>query len=79
MIALLVLHVGVIGHHVLCRYDFLFLRRSYHTRLGGTAKGVQEGVPSVRGPWLARTAGGLEGCRRPNGEVALKEFRGHPS
>ena len=30
---ILVLHVGVIGHHVPCRYDFMFPSRSYHARL----------------------------------------------
>ena len=30
---ILVLHVGVIGHHVPCHYDFMFPRRSYHARL----------------------------------------------
>ena len=30
---ILVLHVGVIGHHVPCHYDFMFLRRAHHARL----------------------------------------------
>ena len=30
---ILVLHVGVIGHHVPRRYDFMFPRRAYHARL----------------------------------------------
>ena len=29
---ILVLHVGVIGHHIPCHYDFMFPRRSYHAR-----------------------------------------------
>ena len=44
---ILVLHVGVIGHHVPCHYDFMFPRRSYHARL--RARGVWGALPPVRG------------------------------
>ena len=35
---ILVLHVGVIGHHVPCHHDFMFPCRSYHAglRTGGS-------------------------------------------
>ena len=46
---ILVLHVGVIGHHVPCRYDFMFPRRSYHARL--RARGVWGALPPGRGVW----------------------------
>ena len=46
---ILVLHVGVIGHHVPCHYDFMFPRRSYHARL--RARGVQGALPPGRGVW----------------------------
>ena len=46
---ILVLHVGVIGHHVPCRYDFMFPRRSYHARL--RARGVRGALPPRRGVW----------------------------
>ena len=43
-----VLHVGVIGRHVPCRYDFMFPRRSYHARL--RARGVRGALPPGRAP-----------------------------
>ena len=46
---ILVLHVGVIGHHVPCRYDFMFPRRSDHARL--RARGVRGALPPGRGVW----------------------------
>ena len=46
---ILVLHVGVIGHHVPCHYDFMFPRRSYHARL--RARGVRGALPPGRGVW----------------------------
>ena len=46
---ILVLHVGVIGHHVPCHYDFMFPRRSYHVRL--RARGVWGALPPGRGVW----------------------------
>ena len=50
---ILVLHVGVIGHHVPCRYDFMFPRRSYHARL--RARGVRGALPPGRGVSLVLT------------------------
>ena len=44
---ILVVHVGVIGHHVPCHYDFMFPRRSYHARL--RARGVRGALPPGRG------------------------------
>ena len=44
---ILVLHVGVIGHHVPCHYDLMFPHRSYHARL--RARGVQGSLPPRRG------------------------------
>ena len=35
---ILVLHVGVIGHHVPCRYDFMFPRRSGSEGVWGAAR-----------------------------------------
>ena len=49
---ILVLHVGVIGHHVPCHYDFMFPRRSYHARLrarGCRGSGEAEGTSVVCG------------------------------
>ena len=46
---ILVLHVGVIGHHVPCHYDFMFTRRSYHARL--RARVVRGPLPPGRGVW----------------------------
>ena len=46
---ILVVHVGVIGHHVPCHYDFMFPRRSYHARL--RARGVRGALPRGRGFW----------------------------
>ena len=40
---ILVVHVGVIWHHVPCQYDFMFPRRSYNARL--RAKGVGGFLP----------------------------------
>ena len=39
---ILVLHVGVIGHHVPCHYDFMFPRRSYHARLRARGSGPRQ-------------------------------------
>ena len=68
---ILVLHVGVIGHHVPCRYDFMFPRRSYHARL--RARGDQGGCPPGGGVWesfrpLLGKQEGLGGGTPPNGE-----------
>ena len=52
---ILVLHVGVIGHHVPCRYDFMFPRRSDHARL--RAREVRGALP----PDPNREAGGFVG------------------
>ena len=46
---ILVLHVGLIGHHVPCHYDFMFPRRSYHAHL--RAREVREALPPGRGVW----------------------------
>ena len=68
---ILVVHVGVIGHHVPCHYDFMFPRRSYHARL--RARRVQGGCPSGGGVWeslrsLPGKQGGLGGGTLSNGE-----------
>ena len=39
----------VIGHHVPCRYDFMFPRRSYHARL--RARGVRGALLPGRRVW----------------------------
>ena len=66
---ILVLHVGVIGHHVPCHYDFMFTRRAYHARL--RARGVREALPPGRGVWGGFAPPGqqgvLGGCRPPTG------------
>ena len=60
---ILVLHVGVIGHHVPCHYDFMFPRRSYHARL--RARGVRGALPP--GPSAPPgQQGGLGGGTPPN-------------
>ena len=41
---ILVLHVGVIGHHVPCRYDFMFPRRADNARLRARGFGRSGGV-----------------------------------
>ena len=46
---ILVLHVGVIGHHVPRHYHFMFPRRSYHARF--RASRVQGALPRGRGVW----------------------------
>ena len=53
-IAKLVMHVGVVGHHVPCYFDFTFPRRSYHAR--SCASGVQGTLLFGRG---------VQGRRRP--------------
>ena len=55
---ILVLHVGVVGHHVPCHYDFMFPRRSYHARL--RARAVWEALPPGGRP------GGFGGGTPPN-------------
>ena len=64
---ILVLHVGVIGHHVPCHYDFMFPRRSCHARL--RARGVWGALPPGQGSGGAfappREAGGFGGRRAP--------------
>ena len=62
---ILVLHVGVIGHHVPCHYDFMFPRRPYHARL--RARGVREALPPGRGLWegLPQERRDLEGRHAP--------------
>ena len=47
---ILVLHVGVIGHYIPCRYDFMFPRRLYHVRSRPRALGSL---------WHLRAAAGL--------------------
>ena len=39
---ILVLHVGVIGHHVPCRHDVMFPRRLYHMREERTSESNEE-------------------------------------
>ena len=69
---ILVLHVGVIGHHVPCHYDFMFPRRAYHARL--RARGVRGALPPGGGSGGTfappKAAAGFRG-RPPNGELAL--------
>ena len=74
---ILVLHVGVIGHHVPCRYDFMFPRRSYHARL--RARGVRGALPPRAGGLGGPSAppgkqGGLGGGTPPNGGPQNKYF-----
>ena len=56
---LLVLRVGVIGHHVPCHYHFMYPRRSYHARLRAN-EDPRDGRGEV---WAAfatpRAAGGI--------------------
>ena len=63
-----VLHVGVIGHHVPCRCDFMFSCRSYHARL--RTRGIWGALPSGRGVWgglrLPREAGVFGERRAPS-------------
>ena len=65
--AMLVLHVGVIGHRVPCHYVFMFPRRSYHARL--RARGVREPCPLGEGSGEAfappRAAEGFGGRHAP--------------
>ena len=49
---ILVLHVGVIGHHVPFQYDFMFPRRSYHARGGQGA--LPLGVWEAASPLMIR-------------------------
>ena len=72
---ILVLHVGVIGHHVPCHYDFMFPRRAYHARL--RARGVRGALPPGRGVWggLRPPQGsrGVWGAARPPMFVVAKK------
>ena len=55
---ILVLHLGVIGHHIPCHYDFMFLRRSYHVYLRARGSGA------VAGSGLLQAASGYGGLRQ---------------
>ena len=67
---ILVLHVGVIGHHVPCHYDFMFPRRAYNARLRARVQGGSGGpCPPGGGSGGAfgppRDAGGFGGRHAP--------------
>ena len=67
---ILVLHFGVIGHHVPRHWDFMFPRRSGYARW--RARGVREALPPGQWVWGSlrppKEAKGFGGRKDPNGK-----------
>ena len=61
MLTILVLRVGVIGHHVLCYYDFMHPRSSWWDVLEGPS--LPQGSSGVRGAARCCKARGWAGAR----------------